>query len=58
MTAMPSATTMLHTYQHQLAASRGSGLAGVTEQARLAGTIRALLDVVNDDHDPRRHAHR
>jgi len=55
---MPSATTMLHTYQHQLAATRGSGLAGVTEQARLAGTIRALLDVVNDDHDPRRRAHR
>ena len=50
---MPTATTMLHTYQRQLAAARGSGLAGVTEQARLAGTIRALLDVVNDDHDPR-----
>jgi hypothetical protein len=51
---MPSAKTMLNLYQSQLAAARGSGLAGVSEQARLAGTIRALLDVVNDDHDPRR----
>jgi hypothetical protein len=54
---MPNATTMLHLYQRQLAASRGSGLAGVGEQARLAGTIRALLDVVNDDHDPRARSH-
>jgi hypothetical protein len=52
---MPSAMTMLNTYQRQLADARGAGLAGVTEQARLAGTIRALLDVVNDDHDPRVH---
>jgi hypothetical protein len=29
----------------------------VGEQARLAGTIRALLDVVNDDHDPRGRTH-
>ena len=55
---MPSATTMLHTYQRQLADARGSGLAGVTEQARLGATIRALLTVVNDDHDPRRRADR
>ena len=51
---MPSAKTMLHSYQRQLAASRGAGMAGVNEQARLAPTIRALLDVVNSDHDPRR----
>jgi len=50
---MPNATTMLYTYQRQLADARGAGLAGVTEQARLAGTIRALLDVVNGDYDPR-----
>jgi len=52
---MPNAMTMLHLYQRRLADARGSGLAGVTEQARLAGTIRALLDVVNADHDPRLH---
>ena len=50
---MPSAKTMLHAYQGQVAASRGAGMAGLGEQARLAPTIRALLDVVNDDHDPR-----
>jgi len=51
---MPSATTMLTVYQHQVRESRGAGLAGLSEQARLSGTIRALLDVVNEDHDPRR----
>jgi hypothetical protein len=51
---MPSAETMLKSYQQQLAASRGAGLAGVAEQARLSHTIRALLNVVNDDYDPRR----
>jgi hypothetical protein len=51
---MPSAHTMLRVYQRQLADSRGAGLAGLAEQARLSGTIRALLDVVNDDYDPRR----
>jgi hypothetical protein len=50
---MPSALTMLDCYQRQLAASRGAGLAGVGEQARLSGTIRALIDVVNEDFDPR-----
>ena len=51
---MPNALTMLDCYQRQLAGSRGAGLTGVGEQARLSGTIRALLDVVNDDYDPRR----
>ena len=51
---MPSAKDMLHAYQRQVSASRGAGMAGLGEQARLAPTIRALLDVVNDDHDPRR----
>jgi hypothetical protein len=50
---MPSALTMLDCYQRQLAASRGAGMAGVGEHAKLSGTIRALLDVVNDDYDPR-----
>ena len=45
---------MLRIYQRQLADSRGAGLTGVAELARLSGTIRALLDVVNDDYDPRR----
>ena len=45
---------MLTVYQHQVRAARGAGLAGLDQQARLAPTIRALLDVVNDDHDPRR----
>jgi hypothetical protein len=45
---------MLRMYQEQLAASRGAGLTGLAEQARLSHTIRALLDVVNDDYDPRR----
>jgi hypothetical protein len=51
---MPSAHTMLRVYQRQLLDSRGAGLAGVAELARLSCTIRALLDVVNDDYDPRR----
>ncbi len=51
---MPSAKTMLHSYQHQLAASRGAGLTGLSEQARLSPTIRALQIVVDQDHDPRR----
>jgi len=45
---------MLRVYQRQLADSRGAGLTGVAAQARLSGTIRALLDVVDDDYDPRR----
>jgi hypothetical protein len=28
-------------------------MAGVGEQARLAPTVRALIEVVNDDYDPR-----
>lgn len=51
---MPSAHTMLQHYQSQVAASRGAGLTGWSEQARLSGTIRALMKVVDEDHDPRR----
>jgi hypothetical protein len=51
---MPNATTMLHVYQRQIAASRGAGMAGLNEQAKLSPTIRALIDVVNADYDPRR----
>jgi hypothetical protein len=51
---MPNAKTMLHVYQRQVAAARGAGMAGLDEQAKLAPTIRALIDVVNDDYDPRR----
>ena len=54
MWGMPSAHTMLQVYQRQLADSRGAGLTGVAEIARLSSTIRALLEVVNDDYDPRR----
>jgi len=50
---MPNSQTMLHAYQHRVRESRGAGLAGLAEQARLGETIRALIDVVNDDHDPR-----
>jgi len=50
---MPNAQTMLASYQHQVRVSRGAGLTGLAEQARLSGTIRALMDVVNEDHDPR-----
>ena len=50
---MPSAKTMLEIYRRQVHASRGAGLAGLNEQARLAETIRALADVVDQDHDPR-----
>ena len=50
---MPNAITMLDHYQRQIVAARGAGMAGVTEQARLAGTVRALLEIVNADHDPR-----
>ncbi len=51
---MPSAKTMLELYQRQVHAARGAGMAGLNEQARLSGTIRALLTVVDEDHDPRR----
>ena len=51
---MPSAKTMLHVYQRQIAASRGAGMAGLNEQARLSPTVRALIHVVNSDYDPRR----
>jgi hypothetical protein len=51
---MPSARTMLDSYQRQVHATRGAGMAGLGEQARLAPTIRALIEVVNEDHDPRR----
>ena len=51
---MPSAKTMLEHYRSQVTAARGAGLAGVDEQARLGATIRALLAVVDDDHDPRK----
>jgi hypothetical protein len=44
---------MLRIYQRQVADARGAGLAEVGEQARLGATIRALLDVVNEDYDPR-----
>jgi hypothetical protein len=50
---MPNATTMLTAYRGQIRAAAGSGLAGLAEQARLSPTIRALLDVVDADHDPR-----
>jgi hypothetical protein len=51
---MPSAKTMLDIYQRQIAASRGAGMAGLDEQARLSPTIRALIAVVDADYDPRR----
>ena len=50
---MPSARTMLHCYQAQISAARGAGMAGVSEHARLAPTVRALIEVVDRDHDPR-----
>jgi hypothetical protein len=53
---MPSAKTMLEHYRSQIWAARGAGMTGVNEQARLGATIRALLDVVDDDHDPRKTA--
>jgi hypothetical protein len=53
---MPSAETMLEHYRSQIHAARGAGLTGVGEQARLGATIRALLAVVDDDHDPRKAA--
>ena len=51
---MPNAKTMLTVYQRQINASRGAGMAGLNEQARLSPTIRALIEVVDADHDPRR----
>ncbi len=51
---MPNASTMLSAYQHQVRAARGAGLAGLEPAGPPVPTIRALLDVVNDDHDPRR----
>ena len=44
---------MLDSYRRQLAASRGAGLAGLGEQARLSGTLTALQSVVDEDYDPR-----
>ena len=45
---------MLEHYRSQVVQARGAGMAGVNEQARLGATIRALLVVVDDDHDPRK----
>ena len=45
---------MLDSYQRQVHASRGAGMAGLGEQVRLAPTIRALIEIVNEDNDPRR----
>lgn len=53
---MPNASTMLSVYRRQIEAARGAGLTAWSEQARLAPTIRALIDVVDADHDPRRYA--
>lgn len=50
-----TALTMLRAYQAQLAGARGAGQTGLAEQARLGGTIRALLALVDHDHDPTRH---
>ena len=44
---------VLNAYQRQVSAARGSGQAGLGEQARLGGTVRALIEVVDRDHDPR-----
>jgi hypothetical protein len=53
---MPSALTMLHAYQRQVADARGAGMAGLGEQARLGSTLRALAAVVDSDFDPREDA--
>ena len=45
---------MLEHYRSQVHDARGAGMTGVGEQARLGATIRALLALVDDDHDPRR----
>jgi hypothetical protein len=50
---MPTALTMLDCYRRQVTASRGAGMAGVAEQARLAPTIRALTLLIDEDYDPR-----
>jgi hypothetical protein len=50
---MPTALTMLQSYRRQVSASRGAGLAGLEEQARLSPAIRALTRLVDDDYDPR-----
>jgi hypothetical protein len=50
---MPSALTMLDGYRRQIDAARGAGMAGLGEHARLSSTVRALLSVVDEDHDPR-----
>ena len=44
---------MLEHYRSQVALARGAGMTGVNEQARLGATIRALLEVVDEDDDPR-----
>ncbi len=45
---------MLEHYRSQVADARGAGLTGVGEQARLGATIRALLQVVDEEYDPRK----
>ena len=51
MWGMPTAHTMLQVYQRQLADSRGAGLTGVAEIARLSSTIRALLGMIRPSAD-------
>jgi hypothetical protein len=46
---VPSAMTMLDAYRAQLAAARGSGLAGVAVQAKLGPVVLALVRLINED---------
>lgn len=51
---MPSAQTMLDAHKAIVNANRGAGLAGLTVQAEQASAIKALTELVNSDHDPRK----
>ena len=50
---MPNATTMLEAYRALVDQARGAGLAGLDAQARVSSTVRALLEVVDRELDPR-----
>lgn len=50
---MPSAETILAATKAAILAARGSGNAGLATVAHLGPQVRALIEVVDHDHDPR-----
>lgn len=50
---MPTAATMLEAHQKAIAFQKGAGQMGLAAQAEHGPAVRALLEIVNTDNDPR-----